>query len=99
MLLRNSLGRPRAAEWARLSWEETAQRFKDIFLSGGEYDTGIRGAEQLSPVAAAHRILCNVFGMIPFSLYRKDGDARVPAHDHWIDRVFQIGRASCRERV
>ena len=53
MLLRNSLGRPRAAEWARLSWEETAQRFKDIFLSGGEYDTGIRGAEQLSPVAAA----------------------------------------------
>lgn len=89
MLLRNSLGRPRAAEWSRLSWEETAQRFRDIFLSGGEYDTGIRGAEQLSPVAAAHRILCNDFGMIPFSLYRKDGDARVPAHDHWIDRVFK----------
>ena len=48
MLLRNSLAPPRAETWSRLSWEETAQRFRNIFLSGGEYDTGIQGAERLS---------------------------------------------------
>lgn len=90
MLLRNALGPPRAVEWSRLSWDEVNRRFRSIFLSGGEYDTGIRGAEQLSPVAAAHRILCNDFGMIPFSLYRKDGEARVPEHDPDLDRVFKI---------
>lgn len=89
MLLRNALGRPRAAEWTPLSWDAVNQKFKDFFLSGGEYDTGIRGAEQLSPVAAAHRILCNDFGMIPFSLYRKDGDARIPEHDPDLERVFK----------
>lgn len=90
MLLRNVLGRPRAAEWSNLSWAETSKRFRDIFLTGGEYDTGIRGAERLSPVAAAHRILCNDFGMIPFSLYRKDGEARIPEQDADLDRVFKV---------
>lgn len=90
MLLRNALRPPRAAEWSRLSWDDAARRFRDIFLAGGEYDTGIRGAEQLSPVAAAHRILCNDFGMIPFSLYRKDGAARIPEHDPDLDRVFKV---------
>ncbi len=90
MLLRNALGRPRAEEWRSLSWDEATHRLRNIFLSGGEIDTGLRGAEQLSPVAAAHRILCNDFGMIPFSLYRKDGDARVPESDPDLDRVFKV---------
>jgi len=90
VLLRNSLGRPRAAAWSSLSWAEAQRRFRDIFLTDGEYDTGIRGAERLSPVAAAHRILCNDFGMIPFSLYRKDGNARIPEHDPDLDRVFKV---------
>lgn len=90
MLVRNALGRPRAEEWSPLSWDDVTRRFRDIFLSGGEYDTGIRGAEQLSPVAAAHRILCNDFGMIPFSLYRKEGEARLPEHDPDLDRAFKV---------
>lgn len=90
MLLRNVLGRPRAVEWSPLSWDDVTRRFREIFLSGGEVDTGIRGAEQLSPVAAAHRILCNDFGMIPFSLYRKEGEARIPEHDPDLDRVFKV---------
>ena len=89
MLLRNALGRPRAAEWSSLSWDDVTRRIRKVFLSGGELDTGIRGAEQLSPVAAAHRILCNDFGMIPFSLYRKDGEARIPEHDPELDRLFK----------
>lgn len=90
MLLRNSLSRPRVQEWRALSWDDVNRRFREIFLTGGEYDAGIRGAEQLSPVAAAHRILCNDFGMIPFSLYRKDGEARVAEHSPDLDRVFKV---------
>ena len=70
MLLRNAMASPRAVEYNTLDWSEVNRKFRDIFLAGGEYDTGIRGAERLSPVAAAHRILCNDFGMIPFSVYR-----------------------------
>ncbi len=90
MLLRNAMGRPKAVERTTLSWDEVNRRFRSIFLSGGEYDMGIRGAEQLSPVAAAHRILCNDFGMIPFSLYRKEGEARIPEQDPDLDRVFKV---------
>ena len=90
MLLRNAMRRPRAVEYGSVSWEDLNQKFRKIFLSGGPYDTGIRGAERLSPVAAAHRILCNDFGMIPFSVYRKDGDARVPVQDLELNRVFKI---------
>lgn len=89
MLLRNAMASPRAVEYNTLDWSEVNQKFRDIFLAGGEYDTGIRGAEQLSPVAAAHRILCNDFGMIPFSVYRKDGNARVPADVPDLDTVFK----------
>lgn len=55
MLVRNSLGRSRAETWTDLTWEDLNRRFREIFLTCDEYDTGIRGAEQLSPVAAAHR--------------------------------------------
>ena len=62
MLLRNAMGPPRAAaEYRTVSWEEANRSFRDLFLSGGDYDTGVGGAERLSPVAAAHRILCNDF--------------------------------------
>ena len=62
MLLRRSMARPRNVSYSTLSWETVNQKFRDLFLTGGEYDTGILGAERLSPVAAAHRILCNDFG-------------------------------------
>ena len=89
MLLRNAMASPRVVEYNTLDWSEVNQKFRDIFLAGGEYDTGICGAERLSPVAAAHRILCNDFGMIPFSVYRKDGDARVSADVPDLDTVFK----------
>ena len=94
MLLRNAMRRPRAVEYGSLSWEDLNRQFRKIFLSGGPYDTGIRGAERLSPVAAAHRILCNDFGMIPFSLYRKNGDAREPVQDPDLDLTCW-GAQSC----
>ena len=82
------MARPRAVSYSTLEWDEVNRKFRDFFLSGGEYDTGICGAEKLSPVAAAHRILCNDFGMIPFSLYKKSGDARVPISVSNLDTVF-----------
>lgn len=90
MLLRNAMGAPRAAEYRTVSWEEANRSFRDLFLSGGAYHTGRGGAERLSPVAAAHRILCNDFGLIPFSIYRKQGEAREPVHVPELDRVFKM---------
>ena len=90
MLLRNSMARPRAVSYSTLEWDEVNRKFRDLFLTGAEYDTGICGAEKLSPVAAAHRILCNDFGMIPFSLYKKSGDARVPISVSNLDTVFKV---------
>ena len=43
MLLRNAMRRPRAVEYGSLSWEDLNRQFRKIFLSGGPYDTGIRG--------------------------------------------------------
>jgi HK97 family phage portal protein len=76
-------------EYSTMSWDEMNQHFKDIFLTGKPYDTSQRGAERLSPVAAAHRILCNDFGMIPFSVFRKEGNAREPADVSDLDTVFK----------
>lgn len=89
MLLRNAMRPPRAVEYSTMSWDEMNQHFKDIFLTGKPYDTSQRGAERLSPVAAAHRILCNDFGMIPFSVFRKEGNAREPADVSDLDTVFK----------
>ena len=45
-------------------------------------------AEQESPVAAAHRILTNSFGIIPFSIYRKEDGARIPVDYPELDRLL-----------
>lgn len=90
MLLRNYMARPRAVSYETLEWDEVNRRLREVFLSGEEYDTGIHGAERLSPVAAAHRILCNDFAMIPFSVFRKAGDARIPVSEPALDAVFKV---------
>lgn len=90
MLLRNYMARPRAVSYDTLEWDEVNRRLREVFLSGEEYDTGIHGAERLSPVAAAHRILCNDFAMIPFSVFRKKGDARIPVSEPALDAVFKV---------
>ena len=82
---------PRASvEETPLPWEQLSHWFQRVF-SGEEALEASRGnAEHLSPVAAAHRILSNSFGLIPFGLYRKEGDARVAAEDPDLNRVLKV---------
>ena len=90
MLFNRAVNAPRAAAETRtMTWEETQKYFRQLFLSGAELDVGIHTAEKLSPVAAAHRILTNSFGMIPFGIYKKDGDARKAVSDEALDRVLK----------
>lgn len=90
MLLDRAVNAPRAGiETRTMTWEETQQWFRQVFLNGEELDVGISSSERLSPVAAAHRILTNSFGMIPFGVYVKDGDARRPVRDKALDRVLK----------
>ena len=91
MILSRFVGRPRAAmEERTLSWDEVQQALRCAFFSGEEPDTGRSGAERLSPVAAAHRILTNSFGLIPFGLYRKEGEERVAVDTPELNRVLKI---------
>ena len=91
MMLARSVGRPRASlEERTLSWDEVQQALRSAFFSGEEPDTGQSGAERLSPVAAAHRILTNSFGLIPFGLYRKEGEERVAVDTPELIRVLKI---------
>ncbi|OUO10330.1 hypothetical protein B5F94_14550 [Flavonifractor sp. An4] len=73
-----------------LSWDEVQAWFKRIFLSGELMEGSQGNAERLSPVAAAHRILTNSFGLIPFGAYRKDGDARIPYEDEYLRRMLKV---------
>ena len=90
MLLDRAMNGPRAAvEYRDISWDEMMQQFRTLFLGGEELDTGISSAEKQSPVAAAHRILTNSFGLIPFGIYLKDGDARKAVEDNALDYVLK----------
>ena len=90
MLLGRAVNAPRASIESRtMTWEETQQWFRQVFLNGEELEAGVSSSERLSPVAAAHRILTNSFGMIPFGVYVKDGDARRPVSDEALDRVLK----------
>lgn len=91
MLLDRAIQAPRnAVEERTLSWDEAQALFRTLFFSGEELEAGRTNAEKLSPVAAAHRILTNSFGMIPFRVYRKEGDARVPVNDPALDQVLRV---------
>lgn len=90
MLLSGALVSPRnATEVTSYSYEEFAARLRDLFMAGGDIDYGIHSAEKLSPVAAAHRILTNSFGLVPLAIYRKDGNARKPVSDNALDTVLK----------
>lgn len=90
-MILNQAMTPRASvEETSLPWEQLSHWFQRVF-SGEETIEASRGnAEHLSPMAAAHRILTNSFGMIPFGLYRKDGDARVAVDDADLNRVLKV---------
>ena len=90
MLLARAMNLPRAgAEYRTMSWEEAQQWFRNIFLSGEELKVGISSAEELSPVAAAHRILTNSFAVIPFNVFQRTGNSRKPVDDEALDRVLK----------
>lgn len=90
MILGRAMGVPRNAITSQtLTWDEVQARFREIFLTGEELSVGVGSAEKLSPVAAAHRILTNSFGVIPFGIYQKDGDARKAVGDKNLDRVMK----------
>lgn len=67
------------------------EALRALFLSGGELPAGQGAAERLSPIAAAHRILTNAFGIIPFGAYLKGEDgARLPAEDAALERALRV---------
>ena len=67
------------------------EALRALFLSGGELPAGQGAAERLSPIAAAHRILTNAFGIIPFGAYLKGEDgARLPAEDATLERALRV---------
>ncbi len=90
MILARSMTRPRAMEERTLSWDEVQSWVRQVFFSGEELESSQVNAERLSPVAAAHRILTNSFGLIPFGLYRKNGEERVPVENPALDRVLKV---------
>lgn len=90
MLLDRAMRTPRnSIESNPMTWEEAQQWFHDNFFNGEALDVRTHTAEALSPVSAAHRILTNSFGMIPFSVYKKDGDARVSVQDDALSHVLK----------
>ena len=90
MLSRSVKGHSASAEERVLSWDEVQQLFRTAFLTGSDVENSVSNAERLSPVAAAHRILTNSFGLIPFGLYRKEGDERIPVAHKALDQVMKI---------
>ena len=73
---------PRAQESERDQAAESFDKIlRELFLRGEDIPSGRSAAEQLSPVAAAHRILTNAFAMIPFGVYRKVGGERPSVDD------------------
>ena len=73
---------------ARAGKKEFLDSLRQLFLTGEEIPTGRSAAEQLSPVAAAHRILTNAFGIIPFGVFQKVGGERLPVEDETLKRLL-----------
>lgn len=89
MILTRSMEAPRAS--AELSAGQIRAFWNDLFPGAADEEHITRSAaERLSPVAAAHRILTNSFGLIPFGVYRKVGNARESVNDQSLDRVLKI---------
>ncbi len=90
-MILNQAMMPRASvEETPLTWEQLSHWFQRVFSGEDAIEASRGNAEHLSPVAAAHRILTNSFGLIPFGLYRKDGDTRVSVDDQDLNRVLKV---------
>lgn len=89
MILNRSMMPRASVEETEIPWEQVSGWLQKVFSGEEAMEASRSNAERLSPVAAAHRILTNSFGLIPFGLYRKDGDARVPAEDNFLQKVLK----------
>lgn len=90
MLLDRAMNIPQAATETRpIPYEDLGAWLKMVFSGMDEPVNSVSNAEKLSPVAAAHRILTNSFGMIPFGVFRKEDGARLPVSDLALDRVLK----------
>ena len=92
MLLSNSIrARPKAsASYQEIAWDDVQTWFRTVFFSGEEYPNSRTGAERLSPIAAAHRIYTGAMSVLPYSLYQKNGDARIPQSDQALDYLLKV---------
>lgn len=90
MILDQAIAPRNSVEETTLPWEQLSHWFQMVFSSDEAIETSQANAEHLSPVAAAHRILTNSFGLIPFGVYRKDGEARVQVDDADLNRVLKV---------
>ena len=92
MILSRSMGPRAAVEEQTLSWEEVQGWLRKVFFGGEELESSQANAERLSPVAAAHRILTNSFGLIPFGLYEVRGfiSANLAAETGFDDNDLRI---------
>ena len=77
MILAHSVRAAAADPDKRIDWLELGKFFGEE--AGGPLSPA--QAEQVSPVAAAHRLLTNQFGLIPYGLYERKEGARVPVED------------------
>lgn len=90
MILDQAIAPRNSVEETPLPWEQLSHWFQMVFSSDEAIETSQANAEHLSPVAAAHRILTNSFGLIPFGVYRKDGEARVQVDDADLNKVLKV---------
>lgn len=90
MILSKAVNIRNSMDVRELTWEEAQRFYRNLFLGGEEMNVSRSTAERLSPIAGAHRILTNSFGVIPFGVFRKEGDARVPQKDEALDHVLKV---------
>lgn len=91
MLFDRAVNGPKAAVETRpIPWEELGGVLQRVFTGMDEPANSKTNAEKLSPVAAAHRILTNGFAMIPFSVYRRDGEYRLAVDDVNLHHLLKV---------
>lgn len=91
MLLYRAVNGPRAeVETRDIPYDDLGAWLKMVFAGTEDPANSVTNAEKLSPVAAAHRILTNSFGMIPFGVFRKEKGERLPVDDDALNQILKV---------
>ncbi len=90
MMLDRAVRVHNVAEMRELDWTAMQTWFQKVFFSGDDLPVNIQTAEQLSPIAAAHRILTNAMSVLPIGIYQKKDGARHPVSDEYLDWVLKV---------